>query len=48
VAVILGVAVGAELAGIIGALLAVPIMTTVRAATRPLVEEDSPAPQRSD
>jgi putative heme transporter len=35
VAVILGVAIGAELAGVVGALLAVPVMTTVRAATAP-------------
>jgi putative heme transporter len=35
VAVILGVAIGAELAGVVGALLAVPVMTTVRSATAP-------------
>lgn len=35
VAVILGVSIGAELAGVVGALLAVPIMTTVRSATAP-------------
>lgn len=35
VAVILGVAIGAELAGVVGALLAVPVMTTVRSATLP-------------
>lgn len=35
VAVILGVTIGAELAGVVGALLAVPIMTTVRSATAP-------------
>lgn len=50
VAVILGVAIGAELAGVIGALLAVPVMATVRSATRPLFEdatEDSPPPRPS-
>lgn len=36
VAVILGVAVGAELAGVVGALLAVPVMATVHSATAPL------------
>jgi putative heme transporter len=35
VAVILGVAIGAELAGVVGALLAVPVMTTVRSAAEP-------------
>jgi putative heme transporter len=45
VAVILGVAIGAELAGVIGALLAVPVMATVRSATRPLLTEDSPPPR---
>ncbi|MCT2583802.1 AI-2E family transporter [Actinophytocola sp. S1-96] len=35
VAVIVGVAVGAELAGIAGALMAVPVMTTVRSAAAP-------------
>jgi predicted PurR-regulated permease PerM len=45
VAVILGVAVGAELAGVVGALLAVPVMTTVRSATRPLFTADSPPPR---
>lgn len=46
VAVILGVAIGAALAGIVGALLAVPVMTTVRAAARPLLTEDSPPPRQ--
>jgi predicted PurR-regulated permease PerM len=45
VAVILGVTVGAELGGIVGALLAVPVMTTVRSATRPLLTADSPPPR---
>jgi predicted PurR-regulated permease PerM len=45
VAVILGVAIGAELAGVVGALLAVPVMTTVRSATRPLFTADSPPPR---
>ncbi|HEX2134070.1 MAG TPA: AI-2E family transporter, partial [Actinophytocola sp.] len=35
VAVIIGVAVGAELAGIVGALMAVPVMTSVRSAAAP-------------
>ncbi|GAB3445346.1 AI-2E family transporter [Actinophytocola sediminis] len=35
VAVIIGVSVGAELAGVVGALLAVPVMATVRAAAAP-------------
>lgn len=47
VAVILGIAIGAELAGVIGALLAVPVMTTVRSAARPLLTEDSPPPRPS-
>jgi putative heme transporter len=47
VGVILGVAIGAELAGIVGALLAVPVMTTVRSATRPLFTEDNPRPRSS-
>jgi predicted PurR-regulated permease PerM len=47
VAVILGVAIGAELAGVVGALLAVPVMTTVRGATRPLLTADSPPPHQS-
>lgn len=47
VAVILGVAIGAELAGVIGALLAVPVMATVRSAMRPLLTEDSPPPRSS-
>ncbi|MGH3877953.1 MAG: AI-2E family transporter [Actinophytocola sp.] len=46
VAVILGVAIGAELAGVVGALLAVPVMTTVRSATRPFFE-DSPTEDTS-
>lgn len=48
VAVILGVAIGAELAGVIGALLAVPVMATVRSATGPLFAEDSPPPRPDD
>jgi predicted PurR-regulated permease PerM len=47
VAVILGVAIGAELAGVVGALLAVPVMTTVRGVTRPLLTADSPPPRSS-
>ncbi len=47
VAVILGVAIGADLAGVIGALLAVPAMLTVRSATRPLVTADNAPPRRS-
>jgi predicted PurR-regulated permease PerM len=47
VAVILGVAIGAELAGVVGALLAVPVMTTVRSASRPFLTEDSPPPRSS-
>lgn len=46
VVVILAVTVGAELAGIVGALLAVPVLTTVRSATRPLLTADSPPPRR--
>ncbi|WP_291409246.1 hypothetical protein [Actinophytocola sp.] len=46
VAVILAVTIGAELAGIVGALLAVPVLTTVRGATRPLLTADSPPPRR--
>lgn len=34
--------IGAELAGIVGALLAVPVLTTVRSATRQLLTADSP------
>ncbi len=47
VAVILGVAIGAELAGVVGALLAVPVMTTVRSAGRPFLTADSPPPRPS-
>jgi predicted PurR-regulated permease PerM len=46
VAVILGVAIGAELAGVVGALLAVPVMTTVRSVAAPLLTEDSPPPRQ--
>ena len=51
VAVILAVAVGVELAGIVGALFAVPLMTTVRSAWIVLREPDpepEEEPQRSE
>lgn len=47
VAVILAVAVGVELAGIVGALFAVPLMTTVRSAWIVLREPEEPSPEPS-
>jgi len=53
VAVILGLAIGAELAGVVGALLAVPVMLTVRSVAAPFLAEDgsptgdSPPPRQS-
>jgi predicted PurR-regulated permease PerM len=47
VVVILGVTIGAELAGVVGALLAVPVMTTARSASRVFLTEDSPPPRSS-
>ncbi len=47
VAVILGLAIGAELAGVIGALLAVPVMATARSVMAPLLTEGSPPPRQS-
>jgi predicted PurR-regulated permease PerM len=53
VVVILGLAIGAELAGVVGALLAVPVMLTVRSVAAPFFAEDesptggSPPPRPS-
>jgi predicted PurR-regulated permease PerM len=40
VAVLIAIAVGVELAGIVGALFAVPVLATVRAAWRTVVSHD--------
>jgi predicted PurR-regulated permease PerM len=41
VAVLLAIAVGVEIAGIVGALFSVPLLASLRAAFRPSVEEPS-------